>query len=157
MFITMKPDMFEINDIYYCKSIKNKIMTGGTFTRIIYSNELVSMNGVHLIFTLNGRTQEIYNNKFKFICDTDEKTRSIIQLLQLIEHDILKERYFKNKQINYKLKEQFHSGFFKFFQSKSHVKTTNDTHSKAVLFSLKISGIWSTDDNYGITYKFTRL
>ena len=157
----MKPDMFEINDIYYCKPIKNKIMTGGTFTRIIYSNELVSMNGIHLIFTLNGKIQEIYNNKFKFIYDTDEKTRGIIQLIQNIENDILKGRFFKDKQINYKLKEQINTGFFKFFQTKIQTKiqtkTTNDMHSKPVLFSLKISGIWSTDDNYGITYKFTRL
>ena len=153
----MKPDMFEINDIYYCKPIKNKIMSGGTFTRIIYSNELVSMNGIHLIFTISGRTQEIYNNKFKFIYDTDEKTRGVIQLIQNIESDILKGRFFKDKQLNYKLKEQINTGFFKFFQSRTQTKTTNDTHSKAVLFSLKISGIWSTDDNYGITYKFTRL
>lgn len=153
----MKPDMFDIDDVYYCKPIKNKIMSGGTFTRIIYSNELVSMNGIHLIFTLNGKIQEIYNNKYKFIYDTDDKTKSIIELLEYIESDLLKGKTFKDKQISYKLKEQINTGFFKFFQSKINAKTPSDTHSKPVLFSLKISGIWSTDGNYGITYKFTRL
>jgi len=153
----MKPDMFDIDDVYYCKPIKNKIMSGGTFTRIIYPNELVSMNGIQLIFALNGKIQEIYNNKYKFIYDTDEKTKSIIELLEYIENDILRGKNFKDKQISYKLKEQVNTGFFKFFHSKINVKTPSDTHSKSVLFSLKISGIWSTDGNYGITYKFTRL
>lgn len=153
----MKPDMFNKNDIYYCKPIKNKIMTGGMYSRIIYSNNLVSMNGVHLIFTLNGKIQEIYNNKFKFIYDLDDKTNSIIRLLETIECDILKWKTFKDKEITYKLKEQVQTGFFKFFQSKNQIKPLCEAQSTPIVFSLKISGIWSTESNYGITYKFSRV
>ena len=46
----MNPTMFDINDVYYCKPIRNKIMNGGWFMRIIYSNNIVSINGIHRIF-----------------------------------------------------------------------------------------------------------
>lgn len=160
----MKPYMFNINDVYYCKSIRNKIMPGGMFTRIIYSNDLVSINGIHISFSLNGKIHEVYSNKYKFVYDVDTESKNTVETLEKIEIDILKNYSFPDKTVVFKLKEQLSANFFKFFQSKSHIKYSHaennhglDSGVAPILFSLKISGVWSTDNSYGITYKFTRV
>jgi len=160
----MRPDRFDKHDIYYCKPIRNKIMNGGLFSRIIYSTSLVSINGIHIVFSLNGRIQEVYNNKYKFMYDNDAATKSVIESLEKIEYDILKNYAFQeNKTIVFRLKDQLVSNFFKFFQSKINVNPTNDSNQPTTYsicptsFSLKISGVWATETSYGITYKFTRV
>ena len=156
MIVTMNPNMFDINDVYYCKPIRNKIMNGGWFMRIIYSNDIVSINGIHLVFSISGKITEVYSNKYKFIFDGNYDTPRLINKIKEIENVILSNCDFKDKTPCYKLRDQLEQNFFKFFQStqgsKTHVKTNNP-----VSFSIKISGIWTTDTTYGITYKFTKV
>ena len=66
MIATMKPSRFNQNNVYLCKPIKNKIMTGGVFSRIIYSSGSNCMNGVYADVGLIGHFSEIYPSKFKF-------------------------------------------------------------------------------------------
>ena len=59
------------------------------------------------------------------------------------------------KTAQYKLKDQITSGFFKFFQNGNvKQKLQNKTALVTTRFILKISGIWTTDVNYGITYVY---
>ena len=153
----MTPDMFHVEDVYYCKPIRNKIMNGGMFMRIIYSNRLVSINGIHIVFTIQGKVNEVYNNKYKFNYDNFNDTPNLINKLQNIEKDVLTSCDLPDKTPCYKLKEQLEMKFFKFFQSSQPVKTHGKQGSSPISFSLKISGIWSTDTTYGITYKFTKV
>ena len=152
----MNPTMFDINDVYYCKPIRNKIMNGGWFMRIIYSNNMVSINGIHIVFSISGKINEVYNNKYKFVFDNNYDTPKLIDKIKEIENAILLNCDIKDKTPSYKLRDQLDQNFFKFFQStqgsKTHTKSNNP-----VSFSIKISGIWTTDTTYGITYKFTKV
>lgn len=153
----MKPEMFDIENVYYCKPIRNKIMNGGTFMRIIYSNNLVSINGIHIAFVIQGKVNEVYSNKYKFNYDNFNDTPNLINKLQEIEKRLLISCDIPDKTPCYKLKDQLEQKFFKFFQSSQSTKTNNKQGSNPITFSLKISGIWSTDTTYGITYKFTKI
>lgn len=160
MIIANAPSKFNIHDVYYCKPIRNKIMSGGMFIRLIYSNELVSINGIHVSFPLYGRIQEIYNNKFKYT-HIGTGVDSMISSINAIEHAILENANIVNKNPQYKLHEQLQSGCFKYFQDNiSPCKSgkQNNTYPPSITnFVLKISGIWTTDADYGITYKFTKV
>ena len=69
MIIAMNPEYFNKDNLYLCKSIKNKIMENATFIRIIYSTISSSMNGVYISFSLNGQSTELYRGKSKFTFD----------------------------------------------------------------------------------------
>jgi len=148
----MKPDMFDINDVYYCKPIRNKIMNGGLFMRIIYSNNMVSINGIHIVFSIPGKINEVYHNKYKFVFDNNHDISNLIEF----ENDILSNCNVIDKIPTYKLRDQLEQNFFKFFQS-THGSKTQAKINNQVRFSIKISGIWTTDTSYGITYKFTKV
>jgi hypothetical protein len=155
----MKPNMFNIEDVYYCKPIRNKIMNGGMFMRIIYSNSMVSINGIHIVFSISGKIHEVYNNKYKFAYDTvSPDILNIINNLECIEKKILSSCSLSDKTPSYKLKDQLEQKFFKFFQSSHYVKPSGkQSNNSSTIFSLKISGVWSTETTYGITYKFTKV
>lgn len=156
MIIATNPALFNIQDVYYCKPIRNKIMSGGMFIRLIYSNQLASINGIHVSFSITGRVQEIYSNKFKFFYDNDTDNCSI-SLLQNIENNLLNSADIKHRNPQHKLREQLSAGFFKFFQNNSTKPGKINNSTINTTFVLKISGIWTTDTSYGITYKFTRV
>lgn len=158
MIIATCSSKFLIDNVYYCKPIKNKVMNGGMFIRIIYSSCFTSINGIHLVFKMTGKIQEVYNNKFKHTYNVNDN-KDIISTILNIEETLLSNANINEKTAQYKLKDQITSGFFKFFQN-GNVKTeTTKTKQPLVTtrFILKISGIWTTDVNYGITYKFIKV
>jgi hypothetical protein len=62
---------------------------------------------------------------------------------------LLKKIGIQNKISQYKIYEQLRNGNLKIF---------NDIGNKALCsFILKISGIWETQNNYGLTYKFVKI
>lgn len=152
----MSPNMFNINDVYYCKPIRNKIMNGGLFMRIIYSNNIVSINGIHIVFSVSGKINEMYSNKYKFMFDTQYDTHKLIDKIKAIENQVLSNCDIKDKIPTYKLRDQLEQNFFKFFQSPQGSKAQTKSNNP-VTFSIKISGIWTTETTYGITYKFTKV
>jgi len=169
---------FSTEHIYMCKPIKNKIMAGGMFSRIIYSSETVSMNGIYITFDLSGSICEIFPSKFKIQFITEKshslsaRTTDIVQSLCEIERNILARISIPGKTPLYKLRDQLGQHNFKFFWladniSGPHINTmpinnivkSKDTQTSCQNghFILKISGCWTTPVSYGITYKFSRV
>jgi hypothetical protein len=68
--------------------------------------------------------------------------------LKIIEEDMLK-KYRTTKTPSYKIYDQIKSGYIKVFSD-----VTNRQNNS---FILKISGIWETQNNYGLTYKFIKV
>ena len=76
--------------------------------------------------------------------------KDIIHRLLMLEDCILKKVNIRNKVAVHKLAEQLKNGNIKFFSdSLEKIDTSN--------YVLKISGVWETTENYGITYKFLKL
>ncbi len=151
MNIIQNIDQYDINSVFFCDPIKNNIMNDGNFIRIFYSNEFVVLNGIYLTFTINSTSIEKYYNKYKIIFDKVAHN-DVIEQIRLIEEGLIEKLNIKNKTPQYKIHEQLKNGNVKIFiDPKQDVFSANNT------FLLKISGIWETDINYGVTYKFMRL
>ncbi len=121
-------------------------MNDGNFIRILYSTNLMVLNGIYLLIKLNDITCEKYYNKYKCTFNVYNH-KDIIESLKLIEEEIIK-KYKTNKIPSYKIYEQIKCGQIKLFSD------INNLNSQT--FILKISGIWETQTNYGLTYKFIR-
>jgi len=145
MNIIKRFDQYDDNFIFFCEPIKNNIMPEGNFIRILYSTNFFTLNGIYLLFTLNNIICEKYFNKYKCIFNVNTH-KDIIESIKNIEENLLKKIDFKNKIPNTKIIEQFKNGNIKVF--------SDITNKNKTTFILKISGIWETQYNYGLTYKF---
>jgi hypothetical protein len=140
-------EQYDNKCVIFCEPIKNNVMNDGNFIRILYSNDTMALNGIYLYVNLHDITCEKYYNKFK--CSFNiSNYKELIEKLKLLEEDILK-KYRSNKLPSYKIYEQLKSGYIKLF---------SDIGNKTSCpFILKISGIWETANNYGLTYKFLKI
>ena len=138
---------YDNNCIYFCEPIKNNIMNDGYFIRILYTTPYVTLNGIYIMINLNEIRCEKYYNKYKCSFDINDNSY-IINRLKNIEENLLNKINIK-KIPQYKIYEQIKNGNVKIFN--------DNTINNECLFVLKISGIWETSDNYGLTYKFNKL
>lgn len=129
----------------------------GNFTKIIYSNEIISLNGIYLLFPIyiynyNKLINKIYN--YFHINHNDNLT--VIKEIFAIENRILiyYRKYFNcNKQICYALSDQLRSGNIKIYCEKDSSQSVNQKNC-VNNYVIKISGIWEDKHSIGITYKF---
>jgi hypothetical protein len=147
MNIVKRIDQYNDNFIYFCEPIKNNIMNDGQFIRILYSTHYFTLNGVYLLVTLNEAICEKYYNKYKCIFNVD-LNKDLINDLKVIEETILKKCDIYDKTPQYKIYEQVKNG---------HLKLFNEVNKNNCTLILKISGVWETINNYGLTYKFIKV
>lgn len=148
MNIVKKIEQYDDNNIFFCEPTKNNVMNEGNFIRILYSTHNMVLNGIYLLISLNDITCEKYYTKYR-CCFNVTAHIETINSLKIIEEEILK-KYENIKKIpQYKIYEQLRNGNIKIF---------NDIGNKtSCSFILKISGIWETEDKYGLTYKFIKI
>jgi hypothetical protein len=169
MNIAKQLDQYNENYIYFCEPIKNNIMNEGTFIRILYSSPLLVLNGIYLLFNLNDVIIEKYYNKYKCVFNINNH-KDIIENIRVIEDSILKKSNIKNKIIQHKIFEQLINGNIKIFtdlkNTNNSINPTNINATNSCIqnlspgnnqFLLKISGIWETEMNFGVTYKFIKI
>lgn len=153
MNIVKRLDQYNENYVYFCDPIKNNIMNEAKFIRILYSSPHFILNGIYLYIPLQDVVIEKYYNKYKCVFNIHDN-RLLIEKLKVIEETILQKSNIKNKIPTFKIYEQMINGnikIFNFFPPSSPPST--ETNS----FVIKISGIWETETNYGLTFKFSKL
>lgn len=148
MNIVKDIEQYDENCVIFCEPIKNNVMNEGTFIRIIYSTPNVVLNGIYILITLNDILCEKYYTKYRCIFNT-VMHKETIERLRIIEDELLKKINIAHKIPQNKIHEQLKNGHLKVF-SELENKTTSS-------FILKISGIWETQFNYGLTYKFIKI
>ena len=140
-------NIYQYNEdyVYFCEPIKNNIMNNGNFIRIIYSTSFFILNGIYISMQINYTSVDKYYNKFKCSFDTNQY-KELIEKLKIIERGLLKKSGILGKIPQYKIYEQLKN---------SNIKVFSDSFDKiGNTFLLKIAGIWETDTEYGLTYKF---
>lgn len=152
MSILKSLDQYNSNNLYFCDTIKNNVMPNGNFIRILYCMFNFTMNGVYLHIPFQNVEIEKYYQKHKFIFDKEEHGEIVKKIIE-IEKNILSRIHgaMENKTPQFKVKEQVNNGFLKLHLPDTIFDTKN------VSLVLKISGIWETEFNYGLTYKFSRV
>ena len=148
MYVVLDVADFNINNIFYQEKVKNTVMNNSNFLRVSYSNKLFTLNGIFIKFSLNLCAIEKSFNKYK--CLFDMKTHTdVIDQFSLIEKHLMEKYNSTTKTPIYRISEQLNNGFLKIF-NETECKETND-------FILKIYGIWETECEYGLTYKFINI
>ena len=146
MLVLLKTQQFLLSNISLLEKKVNMIMDG-YFTKLIYSDDCMTMNGI--FFELPVRITNTSSIQSKYIAYFDTVVnRDWIYKLSVIEKQILQYYMFffgiTNKTPNYSLKQQIQNGSIKYY--KDHI-------TKGNLYYIKLSGIWETHNEIGITYK----
>jgi len=148
MNIVKRIDQYDENNLFFCDPIKNNVMNDGNFIRILYSTPCFTLNGIYLLVTLHDIMCEKYYLKYRCTFNVNYH-KDTIDNIKVIEEDILKKYEIKDKVAQFKINEQLRNGNIKIFSDVSNRSTSS--------FILKISGIWETQYNYGLTYKFIKI
>ena len=148
MNIVKRIDQYDDNNIFFCEPTKNNVMNEGNFIRILYSTNNFVLNGIYLIVTFNEILCEKYYSKYR-CCFNVNTHIDTINSIKIIEEEILKKYESSNKIPQYKINEQLRNGNLKIF--------TDIGNKSSCSFILKISGIWETEEKYGLTYKFIKI
>ena len=96
MNIVLTLQQFNKNNVYFGDAIENTVMDDSKFIKVMYSNELVVLNGIFLEATIKTYQPEEYFKKIKYSFDL-RCNRDILDSIYKIEHDILN-KYNTNKQ-----------------------------------------------------------
>ena len=150
MNIAYKLDQINLQNLFFLDSKKNIIMDG-KFTKILYSDELLTTNGISVVIPFHNTTIDKTYNKTMLKFQTSDATNvRIINELARIEKYILE--YYKQISNNTKstpttLHDHMKNGNVKIYRD-----SISSVNAKNVI--VKISGIWEDPTRVGLTYKF---
>jgi hypothetical protein len=146
---------FNENYLFFCEPIRNNIMNGGNFIRFIYSTHEMTMNG--LFFQVSLENSEIEKQYNKWRCNFSVPNhKDIVNSLSILETQILNKHSLSPfKKRKNQIAEQFSSGSIKLVESPILENTCMLADKNNYL--IKISGIWETESEYGLTFKFLKL
>lgn len=138
-----------LNHIIICDPIKNSIMQYSNFYKIVYSNELLSLNGIYILFNLN----KINQNKEKILFEYSDNKITIDKIANIEEYIL--NLINSNKNRIYKITELLNNGYIKYCYNDNSINniTCNNLNNVNKSLILKISGLWETKDNIGVTFK----
>jgi len=142
MSVAIPLNIFNHHDVYFHKPVHNNIINNSKFIRTIYSNGLVSMNNICLEVPFKFE----HSNRNRFFFDMQKNHCAILFLLQM-EENILNRIGISGKMPSRKLAQQLQAGYLKIF-------TCIDDPETFLPILLKISGIWESESEYGVTFKF---
>jgi len=154
MNIVLNIDKLKRENIFFLDKKRNIIMDG-EFTKIIFSDEVISLNGLFLDCPLVTQPIDKFQKKnMVWFQPYHTNNINLIQRFCLLEREILD--YYKiytesKKTPVFTLHNQLYSGNAKVF--KNHINNEPSSHHD-VKYIIKISGVWESEDRIGITYKF---
>ena len=146
-----------LNNIIIMEAIKNNVLQESYFFKINYYNDIIVYNGLYIRFEL--KILELLNDKILY--NIDENLYTFNKIYKL-EYDILNILNIQKKK-KFKIKEIIEKKNIKYnnidINSNINVDTLNNfknisNNNDTISFILKISGIWKTNENYGLTFKF---
>lgn len=145
-------DIDKINEtyIFFNEPIENNILTNGEFIKIHYSNSEFNLTGLLIPIPLNNTAlHKSYNKVFYTI--PFNLNEPIIRKMHQLEEAILNKYklvYHSKQLISLSIKNSLQSQNFKTYYTKQITNLCKNT------LLLKISGIWSFNNEIGIIYKF---
>jgi len=155
MIITLNLSKFILSNMNFLDTKKNIIMDGN-FSKIIFSNEWFVMNGLYILFPIEHSGSEKIMNKTQIRFNPFQQyNQTVINEFSKLEKNIL-EYYKQIRGYNFKtvslLHKQMMIGFMKTNKEYKNQFLINE-NNKNTQYVLKISGIWETQDEIGLTYK----
>lgn len=141
-------DKFDINNVYFSDGLENTVMDNSIFSKIIYSTNELTLNSIYILCSFKSTLiDKISPNKFK-VSWNPSQNNELINSISKIEYNILNK--YGNKKHKPQLATLLSYNNFRIFSEDSKLKSSGD-------FLLRISGIWDSADECGITYKFLEI
>ena len=145
MYMAIPLKQYKSSNIFFGEPIRNNIIENSVFRRIIYSQPDISFNSINIFLTFGFLSVRKLYNKWKCIFNDS----AIKNTLLSIESNILQKLRMCNKNPIYSITQQVQNNMFKVF---SDVMKPGDFNDYTIV--LRISGIWESETEYGITNKF---
>jgi hypothetical protein len=150
MNIAYKLDKLDLQNLFFMDSKKNIIMEG-KFTKIIYSDGILTTNGISAVVPFhNAMLDKTYNKTVLKFQTSDATNHRIVNELAYIEKYILD--YYKQVTSNAKSSTTTLNDHMKNGNVKIYRGSVDHNHLKNVI--IKISGVWEDQTRVGLTYKF---
>lgn len=157
MICILSIDQFICDYLFFIEPIKNIILKNGVFVKFFYSDNNCIMNNIYINFPYIPISKPILKN-YKIPSFDVSFTENIyfLQHIYNLEHSILNHYMnYKNsintnitvKKRNYLITEAIQNNTIRF--QNITVKTFF-----VPKYTIKISGIWENENEYGINYKF---
>lgn len=149
MNIAYKLDQLNLQNLFFMDSKKNIIMDG-KFTKVLYSDDLCTTNGISISIPFHNTTLEkTYNKAMLKFQTNDPMNAKLCNELAWIEKYILD--YYKQTSGNSKVSTTTLNDHMK----NGNVKIYRDSNASTIKYIIiKISGIWEDQTRVGLTYKF---
>ena len=146
MLLVKNLNDYNLKHIYYSNKLNNKIIHNSSFQILFFSNNMFSTQGI--FFKINFINVNVIKYYKKYKCFFERKSNErIIKDIERLEYNILQKNN-STKKKNLKLKTQINKGYFK-----THNSEKID-EKKSKCYILKISGVWTTETEIGLTYRF---
>jgi len=184
MSILIYPHKFDACHLHYEPSVQNNDAADSKFSRIIYSTKHISLNGIGIALDLVGaRCEQHYNKLYASFDPALPANQFIVSQLHQIERKIVN-KYVDSvledtRRCIYSITDQLTRGCIKAYAKDNGVDSgsgagsgagagsgsgsgsgSGDTHKsishKCNTIMIKICGVWETNDECGITYKFIK-
>jgi hypothetical protein len=166
MSVLIYPHQFDASHLHFGTAISNNDIANSKFARIVYSTKNISFNGVGVVINLAGSKHEHHYNKIFMWFDPALPVNQIIaSQLHAIECKIINNYVDavigSPRRCVHLLTNQFNIGCIKTYINDSGLArgTPNDnamTNANGNQIMLKICGVWETNDECGITYKYIK-
>ena len=90
MNIVLSESNFNVEKLYYMEPVINNIIDNSMFIKIIYSNNIITMNGIYLNLNLTISRSDVYFKKIKYTFDvTNIYNNNLLSKIYRIESSIL--------------------------------------------------------------------
>ena len=153
MNIIIPLNEYNNKNVFFLESVKNNVVELSNFIRIIYSNSHLMLNSLIFEADINVFHVEKYFNKYKYLFNFQlEKNMVFINTITKIEKELLGMLHNSSlilKKPVYKIQEQLSSGYIKI-----HNEDIVSGIYKNKNIYIKISGVWESEIEYGIIFKF---
>ena len=152
MNIVYDVDKYSSDKIFFLETKRNTIMDG-FFTKILYSDEFLTTIGLYVKAQFHGLSIQAINNKKLLMFDKKSYNIILAEKISQIEKDVL--NYYKilfgcDKRPVHILSDHLAKHCLKLY-----MKDNNKSHDMKTI--IKISGVWETSRDFGITYKFIEV
>lgn len=151
MFISLDIEQFNKNNIIISEKTRNNVIDDSFFYRFYYSENVFNTNGIYIKFNITDIKIEKYYNKLKCIFKNNNNNNKVVENIINIEEQILDKFYSVSKlPKTFRISEQLTNSYIKLYcEGFNKFKPYNNIN-----FLLKISGLWVSNREYGITFRF---
>lgn len=151
MFVSLDIEQFNKNNIIISEKTRNNVIDDSFFYRFYYSEDDFNTNGIYIRFNISDIKVEKYYNKLKCVFKNNDNNNTVIENIINIEKQILEKFYSISKlPKTFRISEQLSNSYIKLYSEGFNKFKSYDN----INFLLKISGLWVSNSEYGITFRF---